>query len=97
MTQRTVPTKIRQISAELLGVIVQFTSRFSHRHQNPLRKFGKFLLSYSESLSSLLVVTVTAIKTFNITNVYVVLMMTVMMVMITDDYDETHMCIGAPF
>jgi len=48
-------------------------------------------------LSSLLVGTVTAIKTSSITNVYVVLVMTVMMVMMTDDYDEMHMCIGTPF
>ena len=34
MTYRTVPTKIRQIYAEPLGVIVQYTSRYSHRHQN---------------------------------------------------------------
>jgi hypothetical protein len=55
------------------------------------------MLSYSESLSSLLAGTVTAIKTSSITNVYVVLMMTVMMVMVTDDYAEMRMCIGTPF
>jgi len=39
-------------------------------------------------LSSLLVGTVTAIKTSSITNVYVALMMAVMMLMMTDDYDD---------
>jgi hypothetical protein len=48
-------------------------------------------------LSTLLVGKITAIKTSSTTNVYVVLLMTVMMVIISDDYDEIHMCIGTPF